>query len=458
MPATPPVRILVDDASHAIAIHHHADALGLALEVDAREAPLAAAARELAQGHRTALVISRAFASSDHAALADAARAAQVAKLPLVIATPGLNGTGAGRVRRDLRALASDLGAVVVGDLASLVSALLLPPGPFRLDLRGLDPAARRVLRDRALPTGPEGAPTLTLTLGDEGSLRGTFRDEPRTLGPLPVVARALQARAGVSTATPPEMPYVEGVDHRQVREILFGPRRALSDPTSKSALLPYDLPLPEEELCASPSRAASEATRMGFPVRVSVASPRLRAWAHPDLVAPDISSAARVRDVFRQITSLARARADAPVLGVMVAAATRARALLSIEVRPLGDALVQARLGFADPHGLAADDHTLVALPLVGPELERALDRLRGSSLLFGEQAPIDEDEKRLTLAALQDTLLRLAAFVHEWRAEVESVEVRPLAILPGGAVEVREACVQVSAHYERELDLAAG
>ena len=84
--------------------------------------------------------------------------------------------------------------------------------------------------------------------------------------------------------------------------DVLFGPRRALSDPASKAALEPYDVPMPIEELCASASRAAAEANRIGFPVRISLASPDLRVWDHPDLRVDMVDNAARVRDTFRQL------------------------------------------------------------------------------------------------------------------------------------------------------------
>ena len=50
---------------------------------------------------------------------------------------------------------------------------------------------------------------------------------------------------------------------------------------------------------------------------------------------------------------------------------------------------------------------------------------------------------------------LLRVSAFVHERREQVESVELRPLALLLDGSVELREACVTVSDAFERSLSI---
>jgi hypothetical protein len=54
----------------------------------------------------------------------------------------------------------------------------------------------------------------------------------------------------------------------------------------------------------------------------------------------------------------------------------------------------------------------------------------------------------------AIGDVLMRLAAFVHQWRREIESVEVNPLASLVGGQLEVREACVTVGDAFSRSLN----
>jgi hypothetical protein len=51
---------------------------------------------------------------------------------------------------------------------------------------------------------------------------------------------------------------------------------------------------------------------------------------------------------------------------------------------------------------------------------------------------------------------LQRLCAFVHDRRREVTQVELRPIALLLDGSVEVREACVTVSDAFERMLNSA--
>lgn len=249
-------------------------------------------------------------------------------------------------------------------------------------------------------------------------------------------------------------MPTVEGVDPDAVLEVILGPPRALSDPASKAALAAYDVPVPAEVLCTSPSRAASEAAQLGFPVRLALASPDLRLWDHPDLVADGVDNAARVRDVFRQMMALGATRADRNrLLGVTVSATTSARALMYVEAESLADGWVRAALGFADPHGLAAADETELLLPANEAQVTAALGRLRGHPLLLGDTAAVRGE----VVTQLTDLLLRVAAFVDEWRAEVDRVRIEPLAILLDGTVEARDVCVEVGDAFTRSLRAAA-
>lgn len=363
------------------------------------------------------------------------------APIPIVLSVPGAD-------LRELRR-ASALGIVALDELAPTLAcwALLeldLQP-PFSISDRALEVLDRRRIEGSLdARRGPDA-----LVPDDDGVL-ALVRGETRTrLGRAPDVARALDAIRRVAPDPRPAMPRVEGVEPRAVLDVILGPPRELSDPASKAALAVYDVPLPLEEVCASPSRASSEAGRIGFPVRIALASPDLRLWDHPDLVAEGVENAARARDVFRQVMSLARARApEARLLGVTVSATSAASALLHVDLRRVADHVVLAELAFGDPHGLASADRTHVALPCTPANLERALEALAGVSLLLPST-----HERRARVSALGDALLRVAAFLHDWPAEVSRVRLRPLAVLVDGSVEIREASVLVSDAFERSL-----
>ena len=393
-----------------------------------------AARSTLGRGRPCGIATVTEFALSELVALADLARSQGVY---CAIAMLG---------SRELAPLGRELGLVVVGSLRGLLASIALAPErgaqPWLASARGLGTGDRARLR---LSPGHRGAGRF---VRGEGAI---LRYVPDAGGALSVgeardVAEALDALRGASAGERLSPPRVEGVDTAAVLDVLFGPARALSDPASKAALTYFDIPLPLEELCASPTRAAAEAQRMGFPVRISLASPDLRLWEHPDLAIDGVESATRTRDVFRQIMSLARQRApEERLLGVTVGASTTPQALLRVLLAPLPAGLVSCEITFADPHGRASADGIRTFLPQSREGVGRALDRLRGSALLFsrvGREAVVEE---------IGDVLMRLAAFVHAFRDEIVRVEIHPLAVLVGGEVEVREAQIDVSDVFER-------
>jgi hypothetical protein len=348
---------------------------------------------------------------------------------------------------------AADLGFVALADVRPFIAAIALhaagATAPWTASLKSLTAPDRVRLRSVVNPaprakaqicSGKEGFLTWVSEAGAPAVQVGESRDFASAIV-------AMRAAEHPSLAVESQ---VEGVDQAAVLEVIFGPRRALSDPASKAALAFYGLAMPVEELCASASRAAAEATRIGFPVRVSLASPDLRVWDHPDLVVDLIDNAARVREVFGTLSALARSRApEGRFLGVMVTAANQASALLQVRARPLPQGRVSVEVGFADAHGKAAGDATVTILPASIHAIERALERLRGSELILGRT----KARRKSNLELIGDTLLRLAAFINDRVKEVESVELLPLALLTDGGVEVREACVTVSDSFERSV-----
>jgi hypothetical protein len=345
---------------------------------------------------------------------------------------------------RPLIALVALLSAGATGATAPWLASIRSLPALDRARLKSLVSSAQRLSKgqfhrqpDGLLAWSPEpGSPFVRL---------GETRD---------VACAIASARAAERSSLSVESS-VEGVEQSAVLEVIFGPRRALSDPASKAALAFYGLAMPVEELCLSASRAAAEASRIGFPVRVSLASPDLRVWDHPDLVVDLIDNAARVREVFGSLMALAKVRAsESRLLGVTVTAANPAVALLQVRARPLLYGRVSMDVGFGDPHGMASADVTTSILPASLYAIERALGRLRGSDLILGGP----KARRRRNLELISDTLLRLAAFINDRVKEVESVELLPLALLADGGVEVREACVAVSDSFERSINTTVG
>lgn len=440
---TDPWRILCDEAELAVECARRSETIGLSIDPGIEKDPIATAISSIDAGP-VAIAMARPPASALLVELAAAARAKEV---PLPIAV-----VAAGEDRRRALELAGDLGLVAVDEVAPLLAAMtLISAGaqqPWTASTRALSALER--IRLGPLVSARGGG---RFDRADAGLIGWSSRRaiDARPIGEPVAVGIALRALEIRTLAAPPALAHVDGVDRRAVHDVIFGPPRALSDPASKSALAPYGLPLPVEELCSSPSRAAAEAARIGFPVRISLASPDLRTWDHPDLCVDGVDNAARVRDVYRQCMTIASERSeDARLLGVHVTATTTARAILRVVVEPLPHGSVFCEIGFADPHGRASSDRTVTALP-AGPEaIERVLGRLDGASLVL-EGSPA---HRKAAVAAISDVLLRLTAFVNDHREEVERVDLHPMALLLGGAIEIREACVTVGDAFLRTLD----
>jgi len=351
------------------------------------------------------------------------------------------------------RAVFRDLGVVCVDDVGPAFSAaawLHAGAGPdVKLSTRYVAEADRARLGPWPGPGDKSGHRLVSLGAGQLAL--GRVDGGPQSqLGHATWVREAARAIRACERSPEPALNFQSPGDLATSRDVLFGPPRKLSDPASKAALAPFGLPLPQEELCASPSRAASEAARLGFPVRIALASPDLRVWDHPELSVDGVDNAARVRDVYRQlITRAGDMSPEARVLGVSVSATTLARALISLSAHPVRGGRVTIRIGFADPHGIVTRDATATVLPASRSSVERALDRLRGHALLFGHDAA----ERLQARDLVAELLTQLGSFVDAFRDEVERVDLNPVAILVGGGAEVREAAIHVTDAYVRAL-----
>ncbi|MCB9667411.1 MAG: acetate--CoA ligase family protein [Myxococcales bacterium] len=446
--AISPWHLVCSSTELAAEIHALGADRGIELSVDVNPEPWREGLNILAQGGSAVLASET---SPEVATLVELAATAHREKQRTVL---GILEQSHGA--QALRELGSDLGLTAVDDIDVLISATALLFGgntrPWKAAGRLLGPLDRARLR-----TVLSSADSPGIELGSHSNFEVSLRHSQD--GPwIPIGRRRAvsDAIAAIHAADPFDPPHLgagfevaQEVDHHAVERVLFGPRRALSDPASKAVLKPYGVPCPEEELCSSASRTASEATRMGFPVRIALASPDLRAWDHPDLVVEAVDNGARARHLFQHVMDLAKERAPhARLLGVTVSATRTERALLRVRMTPTSARLVLLQIGFADPHGMAAGDLTMSYVPLSRLRFDRMLQRLLGRTLLASEQRSSSVD-----LDHLYEVTHRIGNLIDEHRTEIASVEINPLAILLDGTVEIREACVTVSDTYDRAL-----
>ena len=308
--------IFCDCPELAVDVARGAEAIGLAVAPEVRDRPWEAAIEALNAGDRAGLAVEAPLSPDVVVRLAEGMRS-QKQRIPVAVIGPQPLG------------LLHDLGLPAVHETGPLLAvAALLELGterPWAATTKEL-PAVDRVRLGESVSHRSDGK----FVRVDDGLIAHEAEGSAsKPIGAPRDVAAALRAMRASQDPSRPKVPLVQGVEADTVLDVILGPKRALSDPASKAALGPYDLPLPFEELCSTPSRAASEAARIGFPVRVALASPDLRLWDHPDLAA-EVFSAGQARDAFRQIMAVAKTRAeDARLLGVTVSASTMARTLL---------------------------------------------------------------------------------------------------------------------------------
>ncbi len=442
-------RIICESSELAVECANAAQQIGLAVEPLISRDPFREAAQSVKKGEPVAIVLvqSPTIEQLVQVRVSAQPRGRQISEICLAVLE------SSPEARRLLEA-AGDLGITALREIRPLMAALALlragAPSPWSCSIRQLPPADRARLR----PVTVSGTRVQGQLTREQNALvawsPGAKSSDRVLLGESRDAAEAIAALRAVDRAAAEVTSAVEGVDQQAVIDTIFGPARALSDPASKSVLLAYGMAMPEEELCNSASRAAAEANRMGYPVRIALASPDLRVWDHPDLAVDGVDNAARVREIYGLLLASAESRSpEARILGVTVAAANQAVALLGVRARPLPQGRVAVEIAFADPHGTATDDATLAVLPVPLPSLQRALSRLRGSSLIFTGS----KQQRRADLESIADTLMRVAALVNDHRQQIDRVELLPLALLLGGGVEVREACVTVNDAFERSL-----
>lgn len=324
--------IVCESSELAVECAHAAEAIGLKISIEISSDWYEDAMRYVSKGHSAAIALVE---PPELARVVNLSKEALAKKQSLAFAV-----VGDGIETKRVLDAASDIGVVGLSEIKPLIVVLALlnaqVVAPWACSLRALSAADRARLRCAV----GHGARTRGQLIREKDGIIAWSSDvesDSLLLGETRDVAVAIAALrvadgSGINIASA-----VENVDEQAVLNVIFGPRRSLSDPASKAALLAYGLTMPVEELCSSASRAAAEASRIGYPVRLALASPDLRIWDHPDLAADQIDNAARVREVFGLLTALAKSRSpESRLLGVTVAASNQAVALLEVRAMPL--------------------------------------------------------------------------------------------------------------------------
>ena len=183
----------------------------------------------------------------------------------------------------------------------------------------------------------------------------------------------------------------------------------------------------------------------LGFPVRLTLASPTLRVWDHPDLSVEGVYNAARVRETYRRLKER-QPVSEQSVLGVTVADSAEHIAQLRLRIFPVRPPHLLVELGVGP---LELEDSTLTCLPCNLNTLQSALGRLQGAKMFLG-RVP---DLRRQRTQSLLRLLEQVAQFGRDWTGYVDAMRLEPIVLRQDGRLEIREAAISVNERFANEL-----
>jgi succinyl-CoA synthetase beta subunit len=220
-----------------------------------------------------------------------------------------------------------------------------------------------------------------------------------------------------------------------------------LSEAESKALLARYGIPVPAEELVASPEEAAAAADRIGYPVVVKLCGPTIAHKTERGLVKLGLRDAGAVSAAAAELLAAVRPEdlggsagspgAD-PGVGLLVGAmVSGARELIAGFVRDdvFGPCVM---LGVGGIFAEALGDVAFRLAPLSPVDAEELIDDLANQALLGAVRGepPVERE-------ALSRVLLGLAE-VGEDDERIRSIDLNPL-IVSGGVPVIVDALVEL-------------
>jgi hypothetical protein len=222
--------IFCDCPELAVDVARDAERIGLSAEPEVGDRPWEMALEALNRGDRAALAVEGPLPADIAVQLAEAMRARKQ-KIP--VAVIGAQPLG----------LLHDLGLPAVHETGPLAAAAALleldTERPWAATTKEL-PAVDRVRLGESVSHRSDGR---FVRIGDGLIAHEGDGSKSNPIGAPRDVAAALRAMRASQDPSRPKVPVVQGVEADAVLEVLLGPKRALSDPASKAALGPYDVP-----------------------------------------------------------------------------------------------------------------------------------------------------------------------------------------------------------------------
>ncbi|MGW1544737.1 acetate--CoA ligase family protein [Streptomyces sp. NPDC002309] len=223
------------------------------------------------------------------------------------------------------------------------------------------------------------------------------------------------------------DAPRTPSPSYRKARE-LMRPGQRLSEHAAKQLLRAYGIRVPREQLVTSAAAAVRAAGLVGYPVVMKASGAQLAHKTELGLVKIGLTSAAQVRDAYRELTDIARYE-GVSLDGVLVCQMVEQGVEMVVGVThdDLFGPTVTVGLGGVLVEVLR---DTVVCVPPFGEDQARAaLAGLRGRALLDGVRGRPPAD-----LDALVEVILRVQRMALELGDDLAELDVNPLMVLPRG------------------------
>jgi acyl-CoA synthetase (NDP forming) len=209
--------------------------------------------------------------------------------------------------------------------------------------------------------------------------------------------------------------------------------RTILTEVESKQILGEAGIPIADAQLATTSEEAVTAARQIGLPVVLKIVSPDISHKSDVGGVKLNLGSEEEVAAAFDEIVAAARrAESEATVLGVSVQKMARpgVEVIMGMTMDPQFGPVLMFGLGGVFVEVLK--DVAFRIVPLEARDARQMIRDIQGFPVLegFRGQEPAD-------LAALEDMLMRLSAFVGE-HPEIQELDLNPIFAYKDGALAV--------------------
>ncbi|MBI2318512.1 MAG: acetate--CoA ligase family protein [Betaproteobacteria bacterium] len=205
----------------------------------------------------------------------------------------------------------------------------------------------------------------------------------------------------------------------------------ALNEYESKEVLRAYGVATVKEAIAGSADEAVAIARRFGYPVVAKLLSADILHKTEAGVIALNVKSDDALRIAYEDLVAKGKAyRPDALVQGVLIQEMVAGKGVETIvgvsREEPFGPAIM---FGIGGILVEIMKDVSIKVLPVNSRDLDSMVSEIKGSAILKGARGGRSAD-----VAAIRDTLARVAALAGEFQDVIAELDVNPLIALEQG------------------------